>query len=395
MRAKPGEIPALDGVRGLAILLVVLCHASSAQHWPGPPPLQVLEGFAYVGVDLFFVLSGFLIFAPYARAILNTTPLPSARGFYARRARRILPAFAVAAVPLATVLFVAGLSGASGALLTLGSLATFTFDMRSESWHMVSHYPSPLWSLAVECQFYLILPWLALILSRLRRRWLVPALLVSAGIGLIVRGAAAALHYSWGWPAPVVPLLYGAKGKYWECFALGMLTAVVYQRGILARRPHIASALLGFALIGLASSLIWSNGAGRLLDGNAFLFPVSATQWPWSVFGDFTICACFSALVLAVLHLPALTIVFSVRWLRFAGRISYSVYLWHQAILEFLLSPGMAPTIQTALRFIGAFALIICVGWLSYRFIERPFLSQSTRRPPAEAPRLLLDGSGR
>lgn len=389
MRAKRGEVPALDGVRGLAILLVVLCHTSSVLQLPGPPLLLVLDGFAYVGVDLFFVLSGFLLFTPYARAILTDTPLPSARSFYARRARRILPAYAVAVAPLAIILLVVGLLRTPGALLTLGSLATFTFDMCSDTWGIVSLYSGVLWSLAVECQFYLILPWLALIFARLGRRWLVPALLAFAGIGLAVRGAAAALHYSWGWPAPLLPLIYGAKGKYWECFALGMLTAIVYQRGVLARRPRLAAALLGCALIGLAGCLIWSNGAGRLLDPNAFLFPVSAAHWPWSVFGDFSICACFSILLLTVLHLPALTRAFSVGWLRFAGQISYSTYLWHRTLL-FLLSPGMPPTIPTALRVVWTLALIIGVGWLSYRFIERPFLSQSKRRSPAKAPRLAL-----
>src|SRR5258706_1401165 len=90
-----GRFPVLDGLRGLAILLVMVCHTAAVMQWPGPYPAQITEQLTNSGVDLFFVLSGFLLFYPYAQSIVMGMPWPSWRAFYIRRTRRILPAFYV------------------------------------------------------------------------------------------------------------------------------------------------------------------------------------------------------------------------------------------------------------------------------------------------------------
>ena len=93
------EIPELDGLRGCAVLMVVILHLQINMQVAGlhgfPGFLHDVAGFGYVGVQLFFILSGFLLFGPYARALLEAPKYrwPSARQFYVRRARRILPLY--------------------------------------------------------------------------------------------------------------------------------------------------------------------------------------------------------------------------------------------------------------------------------------------------------------
>ena len=98
------EIAAIDGLRALAILLVVWCHLytqASAHAWPlGPMPLQRVAQLGFSGVDLFFVLSGFLLFLPYSRAILAGAPLPSTKKFYYRCLLRIVPLYLFALITL-------------------------------------------------------------------------------------------------------------------------------------------------------------------------------------------------------------------------------------------------------------------------------------------------------
>src|SRR5689334_7769095 len=92
-------IPSLDGLRALAILLVIWCHVDVqgfVSHMLGPGILRSVAAFGFSGVFLFFILSGFLLFLPYARSLLGHAPWPSVKQFYQRRALRILPVYFVA-----------------------------------------------------------------------------------------------------------------------------------------------------------------------------------------------------------------------------------------------------------------------------------------------------------
>jgi peptidoglycan/LPS O-acetylase OafA/YrhL len=173
----------LDGLRGMAILLVVLSHAATISaacvHCPAVPPLLfTVSAFGGAeGVMLFFTLSGFLLFLPFARAILSpdtgregeVRQWPSTWGFYVRRMRRILPAYYVAllVVMILPWVAVAVLTHASAARLPWGTFlggATLVYDLNAVDFTRIIGADSPLWSLTVEWQFYLVLPLLALAL---------------------------------------------------------------------------------------------------------------------------------------------------------------------------------------------------------------------------------------
>lgn len=259
--AQPSPRPrrvfaSLDGLRGLAILLVVWCHTDAAlsgyvRTWPLD---HVLGGAAATGVELFFVLSGFLLFLPFARAIIAGDHWPSVGQFYVRRALRILPGYYIL-IPM--FLLLAHLFPYGVALRHAGSLPVLLglalmYDFQNDASNLVTGFDGPLWTLAIEWQFYLLLPWLAHALARLvspvRRRmprrpghhgwpWeLFAGLGAVMVIGVVARSLGASAHYVWGYPAAtqthpwlsmLLSAVYGARGKYIEVFALGMLASAV------------------------------------------------------------------------------------------------------------------------------------------------------------------------
>ncbi len=381
-------IPALDGLRGIAILLVLWCHSAVAAQLHGLRMVAVLGTFAqfsYVGVDLFFVLSGFLLFLPYARAILVGGEWPSARRFYIRRARRILPAYYAVIAPLSVILLALIVAGHWYLLGALSAAITLMYDLRVTTWNVVAAYDSPLWSLTVEWQFYLLLPWIALALAKFvgnhkrRERRLMLALVLLIMLGLALRAAATFVHYRWGGTSIGAPdvlavpygLLYGTKGKCIELFGLGMLASTIYtagrERGWAVLRMATLQLVIGVLTIGMAACAVWARQTGRLSFAG-FYYPPSATDWPWAIFGDWCISICFAVLLTTVLFSEHLKSALSLAPLRFTGRISYSVYVWHMLLIVALLTDG------TLLRIALVWIVVLACGTLSYVVIERPFL---------------------
>lgn len=386
----PAEIPALDGLRGVAILLVML------QHYGPPPPIPILHQisqFGWAGVELFFVLSGFLLFLPYSRAMIKGTPWPSTRRFYLRRARRILPAFLAFLAVVGTPLVVYGLVPARAILLT----PLLMYNMDAPTWRFVWAFNGPLWTLAIECQFYLALPWIALVIARVGRSnmlrvWLGLALLCAASFAL--RGVAAWLHYEMGYSYPaeapgftglLVRLLYGIKGRYLDSFAIGMALAVIYVRWIdgiqwpcgRRRRLTLWAMLLGYCLLVYAH--IWSLLAGRFVYVDSWVWPPvgrGVTGAAWALLGEWVVTMGFGLVTLAaLLRGGTVARILANRPLRFIGVISYSTYLWH--LWLFGIVPHQLPiTVGTV--------LMVSVG--SYYLIERPFLQHRAAKRDTNTP---------
>jgi peptidoglycan/LPS O-acetylase OafA/YrhL len=358
--------PEIQALRAVAALFVVLFHL-----WPKAVP----GGF--VGVDVFFVVSGFLITGLLLRDVdrLGTVSLGA---FWARRARRLLPA------PLFVILVCAA---ATVALVPLTAWDRFFAEMRAsgayfENWHLASaavdyfaadDAPSPVqhyWSLSAEEQFYLVWPLLIALAALVARR---SVLRRRAAIALVL-GAATLLSLVCSvWLTAVEPAVayYATPTRAWEFGAGGLLA--------LAFRDRVAGPIAGGALswLGLAAIAVAGFGFTERLafPGWAALLPVAGTL---AVIGaGLPTCRWAPS---GVLRLAPV---------QFLGDISYSVYLWHWPLLIFApYALGHGVGNGTALAIL---ALTIVAAWLTKVFIEDPVRGASAliRRPA----RLTLAGA--
>ncbi len=402
----PQEIAALDGLRALAALSVLVYHAMSiagAKTNIAGHDLTWTYFYTESGVDLFFTLSGFLLFLPYARAILGGRPAPSAREFYRRRALRILPAYYVCLGVLALAQL-SVYSTAVGAQNVLAHLALL-HDISPAFNRTIS---GPFWTLAVEWQFYLMLPLIAWAIARVSggsRRRLIAGVIGVIALALALREVDALLAVNRSLlPAPVAPwvdltqrVVIGSQGKYLEVFGIGMLCSVVYtlmkqRAGMLgSRRAQVA----GLALLGLALLTYLTLAPVVYERRNAILAAFYLALRPTDIemiVGPLLLGVGYGALTLGTLLAPSLLRA-PFEWgpLRFVGLISYSLYLWHETILN-LIFPHIAVTGGIA-RGVVALAVGLGVGipfaYVAYQLVERPFLrwrraSGAHEPPPAQ-----------
>ena len=340
--------PDIDGLRALAILSVVLCHANV----PG------LTG-GFTGVDIFFVISGYLI-GGHIYSEVRAGSFSYLR-FYQRRAKRILPAFfAVMAFTLLAALVL--LSPLETAKLGRTACAATLSVSNLLFWHSTNYFQTksdliPLlmtWSLGVEEQFYAVIPLLMVLVARIRRNWTLPAILAVCALSLLLAQYQLDGHSQRAFQAA----FYLLPARAWE-LGLGVALAVAEQRA--TRQPTVARFSLAISLAGvilIVAPLV-------LLDAHS-RFP-GAAALP-SVLG--------TAMLIAVpaswinrrrLSLPPLV---------FVGRVSYSWYLWHWPLLAYLniLGGAKLPRAAPIVAIAAAFAAAV----LSFFFIEQPF-RRSTR----------------
>jgi peptidoglycan/LPS O-acetylase OafA/YrhL len=335
----------VDGLRAIAVLPVILFHAG----------FGVFEG-GYVGVDLFFVISGYLITSLILADISNHEF--TLLRFYERRARRILPALytVVAASTIAAwILLLPGEFEDFGRSVVGVSFFFSNVVFWRESWYFNHAETLPLlhtWSLAVEEQFYVFFPLsLLLAISRVSRKKVALGIAV---VALISMGIA-----EWGWRNEPRANFFLAPTRVWELM-IGAIIAFFPAFGLphagQIRRFHHVGAAAGVALIALAVFTIDES-----------------TPFP-SLFA--LIPTMGAALCIVYANPGNLTgRLLSSRLLVGIGLISYSLYLWHQPLFAFarIGSPGPLAwpiyPLLIALSFGGA--------WLSWRFIERPFRSRA------------------
>jgi peptidoglycan/LPS O-acetylase OafA/YrhL len=337
----------LDGIRGIAILAVVFYHATERLEgaW------RTAGSWGWMGVDLFFVLSGFLI----TGILLDARESPSRLyygGFYARRALRILPAFVVLMIALLNAPGFTGLSLDDYARVADHQLWYWAFLGNAlvaiGGWAAVVPQTGPLWSLAVEEQFYLIWP---SVVRRLTARGILRLgllIVVTVGVGrtILVRRGVNFTIIGVSMPTRADLLAWGAvlaalmrlpnggrivRRGLWPAFACGIigLTAVIVRLGD-ARPTSPSMIVVGFPAIALLST---------------------------------------AAVAMAIIHdVPPLHFA----WLRGFGRISYGLYLWHMtaiAVFVQLFSVANAWSIPLVLL------LALVPTLLSWFLIEQPSLS--------------------
>lgn len=405
-------IPALDGVRAIATISVITFHINGMVRnklWDihANPLASAIATFGGSGVTLFFVLSGFLLFMPYAKALLFQDRWPSMRQFYMRRALRIIPGYYAALCLIILFFHREYLQPDHWKHLLL--FLTFFMDSSAETWRKIS---GPFWTLAVEGQFYLLLPWLALAFGVVARRLgstlqsRFRAALTCCG-GLVVWGLA--IRYggiylrqhpseSFGLPVRVIAIakffLYGMQGKYLENFAVGMALSLCYVfahnatsgAALLARARQMSRWIWACGILILVFAAAWHFHV--LVSNSTVLGPVLAPLTPvFDWLNEMVIALGYGACMAAILFGDA-----SLKWpfelhpVRWIGTISYGLYMWHLPLLNFfrntLLPQQMQKQVYPTYFYYWAWAItaVVLVATASYLLIEKPWLRLAKRK---------------
>jgi peptidoglycan/LPS O-acetylase OafA/YrhL len=364
----PQRFGGLDALRALAALSIVEFHAVGIYARGSAPGAWTRDWVARldVGVPVFFLLSGFLLYRPFVRARIAGAQ-PRVRAYAWRRALRIFPGYWVALVVAVVAL------GLSGALAP-----RYLLLVQAYSKDTVAGGLPQAWTLCIEIAFYAFLPLWAALVRRTRAPEL-PALAalfaVSVAYKLVVLATAVGAHVG-----AVDPWII-ALPAYWDMFALGMGLAVVSTRRAIPGHP------VAWWLGALALFVLSAKGAG-LAHPSAGGFTHAQVLTRHYLYAAIAFCVLAAGLTgprpLEVAPLRAL------------GRISYGIYLYHLTVLGLLgkwhlarLEDDVHPYLLWSALAIGGTVLIACASWL---VVERPALSLKglagpRLRPQPGAPR--------
>jgi peptidoglycan/LPS O-acetylase OafA/YrhL len=367
----------IQGLRAIAVLLVLLFHFETR-----------LKG-GYLGVDMFFVISGFVIASSTLREIDRTDTF-SWSAFLHRRVRRLLPGIAVVAVATAilSMLLLSPFGPQKETAKMLLSAASYTsnFILMPQSYFSLDPKANPLlhlWSLAVEEQFYFVWPIAITLFVGLRKR--LPAIVLRSLVWVAVLGVVLAScwlflvcsmngpdvnDYQWFKPfiqrdiTPEHFAFYSPFTRAWE-FVIGVLVALLLRLKTMVFAPQIGSV---FAC----------SGAGMVLFGViwASRFPEIQHDLNWSTNTSATIAVVIGTglWIFGGSHDKLLRRLISIRPLTLIGDCSYSIYLLHWPIWVLLITSFKQTNNVIAL----AFVLSLGLGWLQFQFIEEPIRSRKS-----------------
>jgi peptidoglycan/LPS O-acetylase OafA/YrhL len=381
----------LDSLRAIAALGVVGFHAGTVSGTNGNPLYGGFTSHLNVGVTIFFLLSGFLLYRPHARAILQDADGPSVGRYAAHRFLRIAPAYWVALTLLG---FWPGLEGVFTRQwwVYYGFLQSYRLEWL---WGGIS----PAWSLSIEVAFYAFLPIYGAAARRLCRDGCTERRARQQAVLLAILGLAG-LAFQYTTQAAHRLNLMSILPAYLLWFATGMGLAVAhtYAAGrdshsrllrMIVQHPGVCWALALALYVGIATSTVLP----RLTPG-AEATPLAHT-----------VEHVLYCLVALLVMLPAVfgeqaggfpRRVLANRILKGLGTISYGIFLWHSPLLRALLLKNVPPLIEiSGLSLLSVLisilpATVVC-GWLSYRLIERPAMrlarsKHSPRESAAAAP---------
>jgi peptidoglycan/LPS O-acetylase OafA/YrhL len=375
-RPQAGFIPALDGLRGIAIILVMLHHFTYYRPTAG---IDLLIGsvlfFCWTGVDLFFVLSGFLI----TGILLDTRD--SERyftTFYARRTLRIFPLYYL-------VLFVAFIvlpRFPSLHPMLLGQVEEVNLPPQWPYWLYLTNFSiaeggwvhgwvDVAWSLAIEEQFYLVWPLMI---------WLCPPRVVALLCAVIIAAEPIARIYARSIEVPVLSIFVLPWFRL-DGFAVGALLALAQRRGLL---PLLDRWVPIVVVSGVAGIIVCTIMGGHTWWWNRWM-----QQYGYSL-----IAITGGAMLVGALSRPADSRwprMLSAGWLRAFGKYSYCLYLIHAPVMrivrEYVFNPeeyktfGIAPWIAQMVFYAAAAAPAFGLAWLSWRLFEAPILRLKARFP--------------
>lgn len=356
----------IDGLRAIAVAAVFVYHADRG----------LLPG-GFLGVDVFFVISGYLI-TSLLLVELESTGRVALRAFWMRRARRLLPALFVL---LGVCLLVAAtvergrIELRGDALAALFYVANWRFVFENQSYF--AHFGRPplllhLWSLAVEEQFYVLWPVLLVLGLRLRRRLAVPALVAvmalasTAWMWVLYRPGGDPSRVFYGTDTRAAPLLVGVLlAFFWKPSSLPAFSG---------RRPRV---LLDAASLAALAAVAYAFGA--LHDNETRVYRG----------GVLVLALCAAALLATTVHPQgALGRVLGRPLPRWLGRRSYAIYLWHWPVLVFT-RPGVDVHLPGAVVLAMQAAITLALADLSYRLVEAPIHRGGLRELRLRVPRIV------
>ncbi len=352
-RGASARVVGLDGVRAIAVLLVILYHLS---------PGAVIGG--YIGVDLFFVVSGFLITTLLLRE-REATGRISLPAFWRRRARRLLPALGLLILVCCTAAFWVGrdvLVGLGAQVLGAMTFSSNWLFLAMESDYFTSTAPElfrNLWSLAVEEQFYLLWPLLLVFVLLKIPRWLRITV-----VALVAVGSAVAMALLWA-PESATRVYFGTDT---HAFGLAIGAVLAFVALNWPMRP-LEWVRCRRAALGVAGTLAL---AGILAIG--VLMPEDAAV---TFQGGLVVVSVLSAILIAALLVPGSLLgrILETLPLRWVGQRSYGLYLWHWPVFILVTAalPGWSRTDSTGWAIGGvALAITVVAAALSYQFVEQP-----------------------
>lgn len=353
--ARPARITGLDGLRATAVIAVILYHAD----------IEWARG-GFIGVDVFFVLSGYLMATVTLEAVRRHGGL-GLRRFWVGRIRRLTPAQVamMAVITVAVLVFYRDELATLRPQVIFGLLASMNWWLIVEQQSYFDQLGRPpilrhLWSLSIEMQFYVVFPPLLAALmtkTRLRRDQIV--------IGLLVLSAASAV-----WMAFLFDPAGDPSRAYYDTFArlcaplIGAALALVWQPGDLRRAPAMGAGTKAMA-IALVSFFLLVGLCSRVGDQDA-----------WMYRGGFLFVAIVSAAVIAGITHPGSPLggkyLFGNPVLVAIGLRSYCLYLWHWPIFA-LIRPRVDVEWSWATTFTVRILLTVLATELTYRLIERPW----------------------
>lgn len=353
-RHRLGYRPAIDGLRAMAILLVMLHHGAA---FLVPSAFGVFVTGGFLGVDLFFVLSGFLI----TSLLVERWEFEGERGFgrfYLRRALRLLPA--VLFLLVIHIVFIALVHPEllGPALGTTLAVLTYSANYAAVFAGTNSPHLGHMWSLAVEEQFYLVFPFvlIGLLSAGVSRRWIVRLTVVAVIAVSLWRAALFGGTADWS-------AIYRRTDVRLDAMLIGALLALIYHRLPLSRLSAATVSAAGTAAAGgfLAAALLLQRDQPVLYQGGFTLIAVlAAVMVAVTVDGRWSWCRLLETRPVVMI-----------------GRLSYSLYLWHYGVFVFVgeIGAGLPAPVRVVLGFTGAFA----GAAISYVAVERPMLRMKAR----------------